>query len=86
MAEEGFDPKRETLVMETKTIWSPECGNVSPEEKDRIAQMLHDDPNHASQLRYTRSHTGFIREITVMPADLERIRTGPAESSLTTAQ
>jgi len=76
MPDDAFDPKREKLVMETKTIWSPECGNVAPEEAARIADLLHNDPERTSQIRYTRSHTGFIREITVTPADLERLRQG----------
>jgi hypothetical protein len=74
MPDDAFDPKREKLVMETKTIWSPECNGLPAEEKARIADQLHNDPERASQIRYTRSHTGFIREITVTQSDLGRLR------------
>lgn len=80
MPEDEFDPRRESLVMEIKTLWSPECGELSAEEKTRVAHRLHDDPEHASQIRYVRSHTGFIREITVTSADLERLATTKADS------
>ena len=76
MADDEFNPYREKLVMEIKTLWSPECGNLPAEERARIARIVHDDAEHVSQLRYVRSHTGFIREITVTPADLERLGTG----------
>ena len=73
MADDEFDPSREKLVMETKTIWSSECRELSDAEKSRLSRLLHEAPDQASQIRYTRSHTGFIREITATPADLERL-------------
>jgi hypothetical protein len=73
MADDAFDPRRETLVMETKTTWGPDCGELSDSEKSRLSRLLHENAEQAAQVRYTRSHTGFIREITVTPADLERL-------------
>lgn len=76
MAYDEFDLRLETLVMETKTIWSSECGELSDAEKNRLSRLLHEAPDQASQVCYTRSHTGFIREITATPADLERLEAG----------
>lgn len=74
MAEDEFDAYREKLVMETKTLWDPGCGELSEQEKSRLSRLLHASPEQASQIHYTRSHTGFIREITATPSDLERLR------------
>jgi len=34
---------------------------------------LHSDPAKANLLEYVRVHTGFSRQITVTPEDLERL-------------
>ena len=71
---ENFDPYREALVIETKTLWPAELDNVSPRDRQRIEAALHADPQQAAQLEYVRLHAGFCRQITVAPADLQRLR------------
>lgn len=70
---ENFDPYREALVVETATVW-PEGLDVPPDQRRRIAERLHADPEHARQLEYVRLHTGFCRRITVTPEDMERLK------------
>jgi len=72
MADE-FDPYREALVMETITIWPEEYDDWEPVQRQQIEQQLHAEPEKASHLEYIRMHTGFRRQITVTPADLERV-------------
>ena len=72
-AEEKFDPRRETLVMETRTLWAPELGNLSDADKAWLAEAVQAQPASAARISYERSHTGFIREITVTVADVERL-------------
>lgn len=72
-AEEQYDPRRETLVMETRTNWDPELGNLSDEDKAWLARAVHEQPDKAAKIAYERSHTGFVREITVTVADVERL-------------
>lgn len=68
-----FDPYREALIMETNTIWPDEYADMDAGEKQRIEAALHDDPASCSGLEYIRVHTGFCRQITVTPEDVERI-------------
>jgi hypothetical protein len=68
-----FDPYREALVMEVSTIWPEEYDDWEPADRRRIEEQLHADPAKAAQLEYIRLHTGFQRQITVTPADLERL-------------
>ena len=68
-----FDAYRESLVMETATVWPDEYDDMEPTEKAKISQSLHADPEHAAQLDYVRVHTGFCRQITVTPADIDRV-------------
>jgi hypothetical protein len=42
-------------------------------ERRRIEERLHAEPAQAAELEYVRLHVGFIRQITVMAADLERL-------------
>lgn len=72
-AEEKYDPRRETLVMETRTNWDPELGNLSDDDKAWLARAVHEQPEKAAKIAYERSHTGFVREITVTVADVERL-------------
>lgn len=67
---EAFDPRLESLVVETKTNWAADTANLSDEEKQIVAQAIQRHPQLASQIRYERTHTGFIREITVSEADI----------------
>ena len=73
MADDKYDPRREQLVMEIRTLWDPALSNLSAADKSWLGQAVQADPQHASKLAYERSHTGFIREITVTVADVERI-------------
>ena len=68
-----FDPYREALVMETSTVWPEEYDDLEADEKKRVEDALHADPENCSHLVYVRTHTGFCREITVTPDDLERV-------------
>lgn len=68
-----FDPYREALVMETTTIWPDEYETLEPRERARIAQALHEDPESAAHLEYVRTHSGFCRQITVTPEDVQRL-------------
>jgi hypothetical protein len=46
---------------------------MEPAEKTRISQSLHSDPENCPQLEYVRVHTGFCRQVTVTPEDIERV-------------
>lgn len=73
MAEDSYDARRETLVMETRTNWDPSLGNLSAADKEWLSHAVHEHPEKASRINYERSHTGFVREITVTVADVERL-------------
>ena len=68
-----FDPYREALIVENVTIWPDEYDDWSLADRQRIEALLHSEPQQAAQLEYIRQHTGFSRQITVTPADLERV-------------
>jgi hypothetical protein len=68
-----YDPRLESLVMEKRTLWDPEVGNLSAEDKVWLAEEVQKHPERAAKINYERSHTGFTREITVTLADVERI-------------
>lgn len=68
-----FDPYREALVVETRTIWPEEYDEWEPEERYRIESLLHAAPKETAEMQYERVHTGFCRKITVAPEDLERL-------------
>ena len=67
-----FDPRVESLVMETKTLWDPEVGEISDDDRAWLADAIHTLPETATNIEYERSHTGFTRIITVTVADIER--------------
>jgi hypothetical protein len=69
----AFDPYREALVVEVNTIWPDELDTLPPAQREQLERKLHADPKAAASLDYTRLHTGFCRDITVTPADLERV-------------
>ena len=69
----AFDPYREALVVETLTIWPEEYDTWDEQERARLEHLLHTSPQAAADLDYNRLHTGFCRQITVTPADLERV-------------
>ena len=68
-----FDPRIDSLVMEIRTHWDPAIGELGPEDQRWLSDALHREPEKASKLEYERSHTGFIRHITVTLADIERL-------------
>jgi hypothetical protein len=68
-----FDPYREALVVEQKTLWPDSCEDWSDADKARVAALLHASPREAAELDYLRQHTGFARVITVTTADLDRV-------------
>ena len=68
-----YDPRLDSLVMETSTLWDPEIGALSEEDKTWLAEQVHQEPEQAAKIAYERSHTGFTREITVTVADIERL-------------
>ncbi|MFZ5829696.1 MAG: hypothetical protein ACOY3P_06400 [Planctomycetota bacterium] len=70
-----FDPYRESLVVEHVTIWPEGSGqwSLTAAERERIESQLRTDSASANHLTYVRVYTGFRREITVTPADVERV-------------
>jgi len=72
-ADDKYDARRETLVIETRTSWSPELAGLTPADKQWLAQAVHEHPEKAAKISYEREHTGFAREIMVTVADVERL-------------
>ncbi|MGA2798285.1 MAG: hypothetical protein ABSE63_11945 [Thermoguttaceae bacterium] len=72
----AIDPYREALVIERKTIWPDTLENAptAKAERERMETFLHANPAQAVELAYIRLHTGFCRQITVTPEDLERLK------------
>ena len=68
-----YDARLDSLVMETRTLWDPQVGNLSAEDKAWLAEEVQKHPERAAKINYERSHTGFTREITVTVVDVERI-------------
>lgn len=68
-----YDPRVDALVMETRTFWDPEIGELSDEDMQWLTKAVHESPDKAEKINYSRSHTGFTREITVTVADIERL-------------
>lgn len=71
--ENEYDERRESLVVEIKTIW-PDGIDLSEQERARIAAELHRNPKDAKKMVYVRCPTGLVRHITVTPEDVERLR------------
>ncbi len=68
-----YDPRVDSLVMESVTHWDPTVGKLSDEDKALLARTVHQSPEKATKVSYLRSHTGFTREITVTIEDIARI-------------
>lgn len=68
-----FDPRLESLVMETRTLWAPDVGQLSEDDRQAVARAIHAQPQLASKVEYERSHTGFTRVITVTVDDIGRL-------------
>ena len=69
-----YDPYREALVVEQVTIWPDQFADLDPADRKRLEERLHAEPQHAAEMAYVRLHTGFSRQITVAPEDVERLR------------
>ena len=68
-----YDPRVDSLVMETRTDWDPSVGKLTDEDKEWLARVVHEHPESAAKIAYDRSHTGFTRTITVTADDIVRI-------------
>lgn len=68
-----YDPRVDSLVMETRTQWDSSVGKLSEDDKTWLAQVVHQSPAQAAHVEYERSHTGFTRTITVTATDIARI-------------
>jgi hypothetical protein len=68
-----FDPRVDSLVVETRTLWAEDVQNLSEPDKQWLAAAIHRKPHLAGNVAYERTHTGFIREITVTAADVARL-------------
>jgi len=73
MAYDAYDARIDSLVMEHLTHWDPSLNTLSEEDKRFLSSALHASPKLATKIKYERTHTGFTREITVTPADVERL-------------
>ena len=67
-----YDPRVDSLVMESLTNWDPSVGKLSDADKAVMARLVHRSPEKATKVSYFRSHTGFTREITVTVDDIAR--------------
>ena len=56
-----------------RDVWPDEYDDFESQYKRRVEDCLHADPANAAQLEYVRLHSGFCRQITVTPSDLERL-------------
>jgi hypothetical protein len=73
MAYNKFDPRLESLVVETRTLWGDDVGELDPEGRLWVARAFHANPRLAGKLEYERAHTGFTRIITVTADDIVRL-------------
>lgn len=68
-----YEPRVDSLVVETRTHWDPAVGPITDADKDWLAAEVHRQPEKASNIAYYRAHTGFTREITVTVDDIARL-------------
>ena len=68
-----YDPRVDSLVVETRTFWDPAVGTLPEADKNWLASAVHSQPGQAAKIEYDRAHTGFTRTITVTVADIERL-------------
>ncbi|GIX03337.1 MAG: hypothetical protein KatS3mg113_0343 [Planctomycetaceae bacterium] len=68
-----YDPRVDSLVVETRTLWDPALSKISEADKQWFSTLIHKQPHKASKIDYERTHTGFIRTITVTQEDIARI-------------
>lgn len=68
-----FDPRVDSLVMETRTLWDNSVGTLSDEDRRWVSAAIHKQPELASHVSYERNHTGFTRVIRVTLEDIQRL-------------
>ena len=68
-----YDPRVDSLTVETITVWGDDMQDLSDEDRKWLARAIHEKPHLASKVAYERAHTGFTREITVTSEDIERL-------------
>lgn len=68
--ENQYDERRETLVVEKKTLWQ---ADVPAADRASIATALHRNPQEAKKVEYVLCSVGLIRRITVTPEDVARL-------------
>lgn len=72
-AYDHFDRRLESLVMEQRTLFDEDLGELSQDDRHWLAHALHAEPHRAANVRYERHHTGFCREIFASRTDVERL-------------
>ena len=73
MALDKFDPRVDALVVESRTSWDASVGELPAEDRQWVAKTIHQNPSLASKIDYERTHTGFIRHITVSLEDIQKL-------------
>ena len=73
MAYNKYDPRLESLVVETRTLWADDVQDLADEDRQWLAAAIHTRPDLAGNINYERAHTGFTREITVTADDVARL-------------
>ncbi len=68
-----FDPRVDSLVVETRTVFSDDVKGLADDDRRWLAAAIHRAPALAGKISYERTHTGFIREIVVGAADVARL-------------
>jgi hypothetical protein len=68
-----YDPRVDSLVVETVTHWGDDVGELSAADRSWVAAQLHRQPKLASNIEYERAHTGFTRTITVTADDIAQL-------------
>lgn len=68
-----FDPRLESLVVETKTFWDDSVSDLSEEDREAVAREIHASPQLADKINYERAHTGFTREVTVTAETIQKL-------------
>jgi hypothetical protein len=68
-----YDPRVDSLVIETITHWGDDVGELSDEDRHWVAAEIHRHPKLARHLEYERAHTGFTRIITVTADDIAQL-------------
>lgn len=68
-----YDPRVDSLVVETVTRWGDDVGELSEEDRSWVASEIHRHPQLASHIEYERAHTGFTRIITVTADEIAQL-------------